>query len=442
MQSLQEQFKGKKVLVVGLGLQAGGVGLVKFFSKLGAQMRVTDTKTEKQLSESLKKIKELRVELSLGRHKLEDFLWADVIFKGPSVQWKLSYLQKAMQREIPVEMEAVFFAEHCPCPIIGVSGTRGKSTTSSMIYQLMKNAGFSVFLAGNIPDVSTIALLEKITSTDYVVLELSSWQLSGFHKKKISPHIAVITNFYPDHLNYYKTLEEYWYDKTALYRYQKKNDVLIIDHSLQRRIYPIPLSTIVATHEKDFDQQLEYLQGQHNYENASQAIAVSRILEIDEKKAYAIVSRIKPLSYRLSKITVISGIEVYNDSTATTPIACQKAITAFSGKNITLIFGGNSKNLPYDFLAYDINSLVKHVILLKGSFTDEIQPMVEHAKIANIVPWDNLRSAFRQAMSLTEKNSIILFSPGATSFAMFENEFHRGREFTKIVKEYEKENKP
>lgn len=437
MHSLQKQFKNKKVLVVGLGLQGGGIGLVKFFSKLGAQMRVTDLKSEKQLYESLNKIKELGVRFTLGKHVVEDFLWAEVIFKGPSVPWDLSYIQEAEKKSIPIEMEASFFASYCPCPIIGVTGTRGKSTTSSMIYQLMRDAGLSVFLGGNIPNTSTITLLKKLIPTDYVVLELSSWQLSGFHRKKISPHIAVITNFYPDHLNYYKTMEEYWYDKTALFKYQKKGDTFIIPYFLQDKIYPAPLSTMILTKAEDFKSKLDYLQGKHTYENAIQALAVSRVLQIDQSKAYKSISDMKPLVYRLSKIATILGIDIYNDSTSTTPIACQKAIESLHNKKITLILGGNSKNLPHEKLIDVINTYVEMVIFLKGSFTDEIEPFISKNKRLNIIPFDDINKAFYKAIEVTKKNGVILFSPASTSFAMFENEFHRGRIFTQIVKDYE-----
>lgn len=436
MNLLKNQFKNKKILIVGLGLQGGGVGLVTFFSRLGADIRVTDLKTEKQLEVSLQKISHLHVDLTLGMHDVKDFLWADMIFKGPSVPWDLSYLKEAIAKGTPIEMEASFFASYCPCPIIGITGTRGKSTTASMIYTVMKKSGFSVFLAGNVPHVSTIALLDTLTPKEYVVLELSSWQLSGFHRKKISPHIAVITNFYPDHLNYYKTLKDYWHDKTAIYQYQKKGDVLVISHALCHKIEKNLLSSIIETDAKDFKNKLIYMEGQHNYENASQAFAVSRLLGLEESKTCEIISQIHPLEYRMEKITTISGIDIYNDSTSTTPIACQKAIESLHDKKITLILGGNSKNLPVEDLVDEINQLVTHVIVLKGSFTDQMRPLID-ADIMIDIPFDDMDKAFHKALKVTKKNGTILFSPGATSFAMFENEFHRGKVFTDIVKKYE-----
>lgn len=441
IKTLQKQFKNKKILIVGLGLQGGGVGLVKFFAQLGARVTVTDLKKKEELRESLQKIKEYDVTLRLGQHRREDFLAADVIFKGPSVPWTLSQLRAAMSKEIPIEMEASFFAQHCPCPIIGVTGTRGKSTTAAMIYALMKKAGFSVFMAGNVPGVSTITLLEKLTPQEYVVLELSSWQLSGFHQKKISPHIAVFTNVYPDHLNFYDTMEDYFYDKKAIYHYQKSNDYLVADEDMKRSINPPFRQHVIFTSGLTFQGKLTHLKGSHNEDNAALAYETGKILKIDSDLIYRELADFKPLSYRLEKVAEIAGVAIYNDSTSTTPIACQKAIETFEGKHIILICGGNSKKLPFDDLINTINRSVDKIILLKGSFTDEIVLSLDQNKIVHPIPFDDIQKTFSQALEVSRAGDVILFSPGATSFAMFKNEFHRGREFDTIVHAYKTEKK-
>lgn len=437
MEPLREQFKNKKVLIVGLGLQGGGVGLVKFFAQLGARLKVTDLKRAEELKDSLKKIKKYDIDLTLGQHLLEDFLWADIIFKGPSVPWDLPHLQKAVARGTPVEMEASFFASHCPCPIIGVTGTRGKSTTSSMINEVMKKAGFSVSLAGNMAGTSTVALLEKVTAGDYVILELSSWQLSGFHRKKISPHISVFTNLYPDHLNFYANMNDYFNDKKAIYQYQKTGDSLVAHKSLVNRIQPALNRQTIFTSGDEFKGKLQYLKGDHNYDNAALAYQVGRVLKIEENKILNVITDFKPLPYRLDKIATIRSADIYNDSTSTTPIACQKAISAFEGRGIILILGGNSKQLPVGELAVTINESVKKVVLLIGSFTDEIQILINKPKIVDETAYDDLQQAFDKAVSVSQPSDVILFSPAATSFAMFTNEFDRGEMFDKVVREYE-----
>lgn len=452
IEQLKTQFKNKKVLIVGLGLQAGGVGLVKFFCRLGAIVTVTDLKTKKELKESVDKIRKYKVRnrhacsLTLGGHKLKDFLEADIIFKGPSVPWDLSYLKEAQKKGIPIEMEMSFFALNCPASIIGVTGTRGKSTTAMMIYKVLKNTGFSAYVGGNISGFSTISLLEKLTKNDWLILELSSWQLSGFQQKKLSPHIAVITNFYPDHLNYYQNLADYWFDKQTIYLYQKSSDFLIINEELKNRLKPYPKSKVIFSNKNNFKEELIYLKGEHNLENASAVLCLSNLLKINRDKAINLIRNFKNLSYRCEKIAQIEKIEIYNDSTSTTPTACEKAIETFKGKDIILILGGNSKKLPFDNLVKVINQYVNKVIFLKGSFTDEICPFLDKNKIVNNIPYDSLEKAFKDAMHnnvRTEQcsvptNSIILFSPAATSFSLFKNEFHRGEEFNKIVKSYAK----
>lgn len=434
---LRKRFRNRKVLVVGLGLQGGGVGLVKFFCELGAKVTVTDKKTSEELYSSLKEIKNLPVKLSLGGHKKKDFLEADIIFKGPSIPWDLSELKIAEKKGIPIEMEASFFASNCPAKIIGITGTRGKSTTTMMIYHLLKKCNFSVYLGGNIPQISTINLLKKIKENDWVILELSSWALSGFHRKKISPHIAIFTNFYPDHLNYYQSMKDYFFDKQAIYLYQTEKDYFIANWALKNLIKN--KKNVIWFSKKDFSYTLKYLSGDHNLENASAVYKLSQILGIEKEKAIKIITNFKGLPYRQEFIAKKNGILFINDSTSTTPVACIKAIETFKDKKIILILGGNSKNLPTDQLFKKL-SLVKKIILLKGTFTDKIIKKLKlkfRDKIEDEIYEDlelAVKKAYNFALELKDNNKVILFSPSATSFSMFNNEFHRGNEFNRIVK--------
>lgn len=439
MEELEKRFKKKKVLVVGLGLQGGGLGLVNFFAKLGAKVCLTDLKTKKELQESIDKIEDKNVKLVLGRHRLKDFLNADCIFKGPSVPWDLPFLKKAQQKGITVKMELSFFASYCPGKIIGVTGTRGKTTTTMMIYQLLQRAGFSVYLGGNISGLSTISLLSQIKKQDWVVLELPSWPLSDFHRKRLSPHIGVFINFYPDHLNFYQTVDDYLYDKKAIYLYQKKDDILVANKALQLMIEKDAISSrVVYFDKKSFPGKLQ-LKGSHNLENASAAFSLSQLLGIDQNLARHFLSTFKGLPFRLEKVAKIKGVEIINDTTSTTPIACQAALNTVKGKRIILLLGGNSKNLPFKDLTKMINNKVDKLVLLKGSFSQEILPLLDKGKLIRLAPFSDLEKAFSAALKEAKVSDVILFSPAATSFSMFKNEFHRGEEFNRIVKKYEKE---
>ncbi|OGK24831.1 UDP-N-acetylmuramoylalanine--D-glutamate ligase [Candidatus Roizmanbacteria bacterium RIFCSPHIGHO2_02_FULL_38_11] len=443
IERLKTQFKAKKVLVVGLGLQGGGVGVAKFFAQIGAKVKVTDKKTRQQLNQSINKLIAFDISYTLGRHELSDFLESDIIFKAPKMRWDDPLIRAAQEKGITVEMETSFFSELCPAPIIGITGTRGKSTTTMMIYEILKKySGRIVHLAGNIPQTSTIQLLNSIHKKDLVVMELSSWQLSGFHRKKISPHIAVLTNFYPDHLDYYKSMDEFLFDKKAIYLYQKSKDYLIANKSLKEIVAKdIKEGKNIYFSSSDFPGNLLHLKGVHNKENAAATLAVAKILNLDLYRCIDTLTYFKGLPYRQEIIAEKGGVVFINDTTSTTPTAAIKALETFSSYSIVLILGGNSKRLPANVLIDRLTDTYK-IVLLKGSFTDEIITELKYKFPGKItIPYDNLEAAVKKAydlakqkLAIDKRSACVLFSPGATSFAMFNNEFHRGDEFNRIVK--------
>ena len=211
-----KNFKNKKIVVMGLGLHGGGVGVARFFAKQGARVLVTDLRKKAELKESLEKLKDWPIKYVLGKHRSEDFKNQDLIIKNPAVPNQSKYCQIAQRNGIPIETDIGLFFELCPAPIIGVTGTKGKSTTASLIAQILKSAKGGkrpkVVLAGNIR-TSVLDQLPRIKKNSRVVLELSSWQLEGLAKHKKSPHLAVMTNFKPDHLNRYQNLKEYFQAK-------------------------------------------------------------------------------------------------------------------------------------------------------------------------------------------------------------------------------------
>lgn len=439
MLQVRTLFENKSILVVGLGLQGGGLGLAKFLAEQGARVTVTDLKPKEELRSSINALSDYDITYSLGKHKVDDFLRADFIFKGPSVSWDLPELVAAKEKGIPIEMETSFFAKHCSGKIIGVTGTRGKSTTSHMIFTVLKELQNSVYLAGNIPEISTISLLQTVTEKDIIVLELSSWQLSAFHQAKLSPWIAVFTNFYPDHLNFYPLLDDYLYDKKAIYLYQKPADYLIAHRSLQEIIKKDSVqSNVVYYDSKDFPESLIYLVGEHNRDNAAAALTVVEHAGCLRDDAVSIIKNFRGLAYREELIRKADSISFINDSTSTTPTSTIKAIHAFKSKPIILILGGNNKKLPVDELLSEL-SKTDSIILLKGTFTDEILPKLHELysnKISKI--YDDFQAAVKEAYDKAKslgREAVVLFSPGATSFAMFKNEFHRGEEFNRVVRE-------
>lgn len=437
--ALRKRYQNKKVLVVGLGLQGGGVGIASFFAELGSQVTVTDLKTPEELRPSLAALSKYSITYRLGKHNVDDFRSSDLIFKAPKMRWDSPEIAEAMTYNIPVEMESSFFASYSPATVIGVTGTRGKTTTASMIYDLLQQSGVRVFLAGNIPNISTINLLKEVQSDDYVVLELSSWQLSAFHRDTISPQIGVFTSFYPDHLDYYHDMDEYYLDKAAIYLYQKMDDYAIINEQIRERVEAHkPKSRLIYFSSNDFPGELTYLKGEHNKANAAAALSVARTLSLEEDKAKEIIRQFKGVPDRQEIILTKNNITFVNDTTATTPVATIKAIETFSDKPLYLIFGGNTKKLPVEELLTALEKTSK-IILLQGTLTNELLYELEKRYQNKITPiYNDLEQAVKLAYKLAQQEAngaYVVLSPAATSFAMFNNEFHRGAEFKRLVQQ-------
>lgn len=436
-------FQNKKVLIFGLGLLGRGLKDAIFFIEHGAQVTVTDLKNETQLAASLEKLKKYPFRYTLGQHKKEDFLNADLIIRNAGVPLSSPFLKLAKQHKIPVEMDESLFVQYCPCPIIGITGTRGKSTTTTLIGELLKqnwaNRQHQVYISGNLMDEATLPLLPKLRAKDLVVLELSSWQLQGLGEKKFSPHIAVFTNFFPDHLNYYKTLKAYLADKKNIFKYQQKRDFCILnarDKTLRQLKHEVKASLRWFSAEDIPQDWQPRLTGEHNLENLAAAKAVGEILKIPEDKMKKTLCAFTGLEHRLEKVREINRIAFINDTTSTTPTSVQSALDAIK-KNIVLLAGGASKNLALKPLAQAIarQSHVKGVLLLEGSATDELVKELNAVGASTLIigRFNNLNEAVKRAYEISLPGDTILLSPGCASFGMFVNEFDRGEQFKKIV---------
>jgi UDP-N-acetylmuramoylalanine--D-glutamate ligase len=293
-----QSLADKNVLIFGLGLQGGGVGSVKFFSHFSRSIRVTDLKTEEQLKESLDALKDISFTKTLGEHRETDIEWADIVVVNQDVWNKAPdspYIVLAQKMGKQIETETGLFCELCQCPIIGITGTRGKTTTTVAISSILKAAGLSVVLGGNIPQSENLEMLEKTRTADYAVLELSSFQLHGLHLKKISPHIAVITSISPDHLSSYPSMEAYVEDKKAVYCYQKPGDHLVIkEGSKWSKLFSEEACSSLHYFSSDTlppDLSLS-LPGKHNRENMGAAYVVGKILGLEEEGLRSALSKI------------------------------------------------------------------------------------------------------------------------------------------------------
>lgn len=436
--NLHEYFKGKKVLIMGLGHLGGGEGVARFFAEEGASVTVTDLKNEEELKETVLRLNGLPLGYVLGEHRREDFQNQDLIIRNPDVPRDSEFLKIAQVHEIPVEMDESLFLRLCPVPVIGVTGTRGKTTTTHLIGEILKGAGYHTLLGGNIPGVATLSLLRQITPRTKVVLELSSWQLQGLGEDKISPHIAVVTNIYPDHLNRYKNMEEYIADKKSIFEYQKGKDFLVLnqDDQIVKDFAKFTKSKIVWFKKDNWPKDwLLKIPGRHNRANASAALAVGRLLKIDDEITKKAVGNFKGLPHRLEIIRQLDGVTYVSDSTSTTPVAGIAALKVYEGKPIILIASGNSKNLDLSEFAAEIAKLVKAVVLLEGTATDELEAKLrgQSPRLKILGRFGEFNEAILAAKSVAKAGDVILLSPGCTSFRMFKNEFDRGEQFRKII---------
>lgn len=432
MDKARAYFKGKKVTVLGLGLLGKGLGDTAFLAECGAIVTVTDLKTAKELKPSvdaLKKYKNIR--FVLGKHELSDFENCDMVLKAQGTPIDSLYVAHARAHNIPIRMDDELFVSLAPkdIKVVGVTGTRGKTTTSALIYHILKTAGKRVHLGGNIRGVATLSLLKKVKPGDYVVLELSSWQLQGFGEQKMSPSVSVFTNFMSDHMNYYNfDLKEYFSDKAHSFKHHKAGDTLVAGAGVSKKVGKAYKGKLVVATETDVPKAWQLkIPGAHNRENAAFAIAAAKALKIPLAQIREGVESFKGVEGRLQLVKTVRGIDIYNDNNSTTPEATIAALKSFPGRGIVLIMGGADKGLNTKELMKAVYAHANTVVLLPGTGSDKLEA-------EDFYRADSLKDAVEAAYKSAEKGDVVLFSAGFASFGLFVNEYDRNDQFLALVK--------
>jgi len=456
---------GKRVLVMGLGIHGGGLGVTKWLVKQGARVTVTDLKHGDELQSSLDALRGLPIEYVLGEHRDNDFAIADLIVRNPGVPRESRFLQIAREHNVPIEMEMGLFFERLPrgaAQTIGITGTKGKTTTTLMVGAMLKNANPRTVVAGNLR-VSALELLDQIDADTPVVLELSSWQLEAFETHPVSPHIAAITNISADHLNRYASMGEYAEAKAIIFRNQTTDDftVLNFDNPMLTRYGPRVTSKLVWTsskraltegcyndrgaltwrwrgsRQKILDANELRVPGQHNIENALTGIAIASLWGATPEQIADALRNFRGVEHRQEFVREVRGVRYINDTTATAPAATIAAIQTFAptARGVVLIAGGADKALEFEELARVIAQKVRVVILLDGTATEKIAQEIERAggKEKIVGTFTDLQKAVERAAAIAQEGEVVLLSPGCASFGMFTNEFERGDEFKKCV---------
>ena len=467
-----QDIKDKHVTIMGLGLNGGGEAAVRFFLKKGAYVTVTDMKTKEQLKSTVDKInsdKDLdttRLTYRLGEHRIEDFENADCVIKNPGVKYQGNkYLAAAKA----IETDLSIFLRFTDCPIIAVTGSKGKSSTVSAIYYGLKQAGYNAFLGGNIT-VSPLSFFDEVNSDTPVVIEFSSWQLSDLRGRKVlKPHISVITKIVPDHQNWYGNMEDYVADKRLIYADQDKGDYSIFDSGEDepgtgpsQELHPgvktwgdlfaseskatVLRYGVNATDKVNLGDLL--VPGEHMRTNAQNAALVMKLMNVPEEKIAQILQSWPGIEHRLQYFHSWNGYKFYNDSAATVPEAAAAATKAF-GKPVILLTGGTDKGLSLEPLSQTLaQKNTKDIYLLAGTATDKLLPQLKKDNVSFHGPFASLAEMTAELKNNLEKEltvkktspaeNIIVFSPGATSFGMFNNEFDRGIKFmNQIIQDFQ-----
>lgn len=454
MPNVTEFFKNKKITVLGLGLLGRGVGDVAFLASCGAELIVTDKKTSSELQSSLDLLKDFsNITYVLGEHRMEDFEGRDMVLVAPSVPLDSPYVAHARNEGTGIVQSAALFALLSGIPLIGVTGTRGKSTVTHMIHHALSEiTGEKIIEGGNIRGVSNLQLLKEVREDSLAVFELDSWQLQGFGWAKISPQIAVFTNFMEDHLNYYHAdMDAYFHDKAQIFEHQGEGATLITTPAVfeRARAYMDAQGKVFEQHVVLVDDSTlpeEFLvpvPGDHNRQNAALALEALKATGLTEEEALAGLSTFVGVEGRLQYLGDIHGVRVYNDNNATTPKATEVGLRAVAqGKNVILIAGGSYKEVDPSPLVPVIGEYCKKVILLRGTGTEKLVASLEEDMSINrhigdfVSLHDSLQSAVEDGFSSGGPGDVLLFSPGFASFGMFKNEYDRNDQFVKIINSY------
>ena len=456
LKEFNEYIKFRKVAVIGLGVS--NLPLIDYLYEKKAQVTVFDERTIDNIpKEIINKINTYGFENSFGKNCLEKLKGFNIIFRSPSCLPTKLELQEEASRGAIVTTEVEMLMEMCPCKIIGVTGSDGKTTTTSMINAILKKAGYNTFLGGNI-GIPLFTKLPEITPKDIVVLELSSFQLMNMN---VSPDIAVITNITPNHLNIHKDYEEYIEAKKNIFKNQNENGILILnyDNDITRNCAKEAKGKVVFFSSKEkldngyivdgniikecedkvrkhiLNTDEVILRGNHNFQNIATAIAATKTL-VDTDAAVEAIKEFKPVEHRIEFVREINGVKWYNDSASSSPTRTLSGINAFN-ENIMLIAGGYDKNLDYKPIAKTVVNKVSTVILI-GQTAEKIYDVVKEEsekqnKKINIYMCDSLEQTIDIAKKNSKKGDVVLFSPASASFDMFKNFADRGEKFKNLV---------
>lgn len=453
-------WSDKHILIIGAARQ--GLALTRYLIRQGAKVTINDNRTSDQLQPAIAALENQPVYWSLGGHPMSLLDDVDLISVSGGVPLDLPILIEAGKRDIPITNDTQIFMEVVPCPVIGITGSAGKTTTTSLVGEITKRAlteKRTAWIGGNIGK-PLIDLVEKIQKEDWVILELSSFQLE---QMTISPHIAVITNITPNHLDRHGTLEAYTAAKTRILDYQSSNDIAILNQddegawNLKNKVkaelqsfsfYPLS-PDMNGAYLKNDELYIQMngkqttictkseikLRGEHNIMNVLSACAISQAAGFSAEAIRSTILDFRGVAHRLEFVRTWNGAKWYNDSIATAPERTIAAIQAFD-EPIILLLGGKDKNLPWDKLAQLVHQKVDHVVIF-GHAAEKIKQAL-YVDSASERPYSitickKMADAIQAASRIAKPGQVVLLSPGGTSYDEFIDFAERGERYREWV---------
>ena len=454
LEEFNDFLDGKQVAIIGMGVS--NIPLLDYSYDKNA--KVTVFSTNALSDEIMAKINKYRYEVELGEDNLSRLKGFDIIFRSPSALPTKHEFQSAVKKGAILTSEIEMVLRLAPCKIIGETGTEEKTTTTSLIYEICKKAGYNCFLGGNIGK-PIFTKINQMKPEDIVILELSSFQLMGM---TVSPNIAVVTNIFPDHLNVHKSYEEYQDAKKSIFRNQTEEGIVILnkDNEITEKFADaVKGKTIFFSSTKKLKNGYVYdredgfikkctdgkcekilnkndikLRGIHNYENICSALAATETVASKEAQIEA-VKNFKGVEHRLEFVREIDGVKYYNDSIGTSPASTIAGLNAFD-ENIILLAGGSDKGLDYKEIGEVIAKKVG-TLILTGPTAQKIEEATKQAlseeKSIEIIHTNNLEESVKVAKEKAKEGDIVLLSPASASFDAFKNFEERGNYFKTLV---------
>ncbi len=437
MRTGHSEFAGQRVTVMGLGRFGGGSGVIEFLHSQGAEVTVTDCGPVDEYADVLKKrFSASRVHWHLGGHQESDFLDPDLLIVNPAVPPGNRFVELARSRGVAISTEIGLFWERCRGRIAGVTGTNGKSTTATLLHDALREGGRRIWLGGNIGG-SLLMSLDEISADDWVVLELSSFQLMWLDELQVSPTVALVTNFSPNHLDWHTSLNEYRHAKQTILRWQRPDGIAVLSGADEVCDWPVNGALCVVDHVCPFTDVPPALRGTHQSRNIATAATAARAIGVAEDAIARAVSRFEGLPHRLQFVGEVHGRRIYNDSAATTPESTLAALDNVEGP-LVLLVGGADKGVNLSPLAEGIQGHAKAAVLM-GDVAPQLEQRLLAAELGarhqplQIVIAVSFAEAVSQAMELSSPGDAILLSPGCSSYGWFANFVERGKEFVRLI---------